>query len=110
MGFSRRTLQNQEIFESGKCSTFRDIPFLCNIVIFTKNKQTFTEEELLLKISFLQLFFDKKVFLLVGFKNNQVLRKIPVGGFITIRKNLAFFLDFFFQTFEKKKKKKKKKK
>jgi hypothetical protein len=94
--FSRRVLQNQEVFESGKCLTYKDIPTLSNVIIFTKNKRTFTEEELLLKISFLQLLFDKKVFLVVGFKHNQTLKRIPVGGFVTIRKNLVFFLDFFF--------------
>jgi|KNS2Surf_AmetaT_FD_contig_51_2142415_length_581_multi_1_in_0_out_0_1 hypothetical protein len=101
--FSRRVLQNQEVFESGKCLTYKDIPTLSNVIIFTKNKRTFTEEELLLKISFLQLLFDKKVFLVVGFKHNQTLKRIPVGGFVTIRKNLVFFLDFFFHTFVKEK-------
>lgn len=72
---SRRLLQSQETFESGKCSTFDNVPYLSSIVVFTKNKKTSTEEDLLLKISFLQLFFNRKIFLLVGFKNNQVLKK-----------------------------------
>jgi len=99
----KRLIQNQEIFESGSCKTFKDIPCLKGVLIFTKNKKSFSEEDLLLKVSFLQLFFDKKVFLLVGFKNNQVFKKVPIGGAITLRRNLSFFLDFFFHTFVKKK-------
>lgn len=95
-------LCNQEIFETGKCSTYNDIPQLKNLILLTKNKQTNNEEILMLKIILFQLVFCKKAFILIELKNDLTFKKLPIGGFVTLRKNLGFFLDFFFHTTLKK--------
>jgi hypothetical protein len=60
--YHKNLLYNQEIFETGKCPTHKDIPQLKNLVLFTKNKQTNSEENLLLKMILFQLVFGKKIF------------------------------------------------
>jgi len=100
--FLKKLLLNQEICETGKNLIFNDLLILKSITVFIKNKKCCNEEYLLLKVSLLQLLFYKKIFFLISFKNSQLLNKFPIGGFMTLRKNLDFFLDIFFKTFFKK--------
>lgn len=100
--YHKRLLHNQEIFETGSCQKFSDIPQIKSLIILTKNKKTNTEENLLLKLALLQLFFCRKAFILIGSKNSLTLKKFPIGGFLTLRENLIFFLDLFFHTTLKK--------
>jgi len=93
--FSSFSLVNQEIFETGQCSKVESVLSLKSIVISTKNKKMLGEEGLLSKICLLQFIFYNKAFILTGFKKNQILKNFPIGGFLTIRKYIRGFSEFF---------------
>ena len=91
----KNLLKNQEVLESGKCLNFCGIPCLNNIIICTKKNTISNEKFIYLKSILFQLFFGLKPFILVSF-NNFILKKFPIAVFITIRKTLNYFLDYFF--------------
>jgi len=83
--------RNQELFETGNCVQYKDIPQFKKVVVLTKNKKSLTEEGLLLKLSLLQLLFNKKAFILIDKKTHKTSRKLPIGGFLNIKKHSDYF-------------------
>lgn len=95
--FFKRSLHNQEIFETGCYKTIKRLPQLKKVTVFTKSKILCGEERLLLKLSLLKFALYKKAYIFKGSKKNDILKNIPISGFVKLRCPF-FFVDFFLST------------
>jgi hypothetical protein len=89
---TKTLLVNQELFETDTCTSFWSIPSIKRIVFVVKN--SINEKTLLLKLSLLQYFFQKKFFILCTSTKYLSTKKKPLGAVISIRKDYTTFLTF----------------
>jgi hypothetical protein len=89
--FFKRSIHNQEIFETGCYKTIKRLPQLKKVTVFAKNKILCGEGRLLLKLSLLKFTLFKKAFIFKGSTKNDILKNVPIGGFVKLRCPFFFY-------------------